>query len=270
MTINTKLTAASMTVALAAGALATGAIASGAETAPQPPNADFQVTTEASQTNVATTLSTSDRDGLAFMREEEKLAHDVYLAMYDIWGTQIFSNIAGAEQTHTQAVATMLAQYGIDDPAATRGHGEFTDPTLQTLYDDLVERGSESATEALLVGALIEETDIRDLQERASTNPSIAQLYASLERGSENHLRAFVRQLDGVGVTYEPTILSQSEFDEIVSAAGGSGNAARGRSDRDQGRNSNGGHTDHSQSGNRGGGQGHSGGSGSGRSGNGH
>ncbi|MDH4280870.1 MAG: DUF2202 domain-containing protein, partial [Acidimicrobiia bacterium] len=109
-------------------------------------------------------LSQADRDGLAFMREEEKLAGDVYLAMYDTSGLPIFQNIADAEQTHTTAVAALLDQYQLPDPAEALAPGEFSNPDLQAFYDELVEIGSQSATDALRVGALIEELDITDLR----------------------------------------------------------------------------------------------------------
>ena len=37
------------------------------------------------------TISEEERSGLIFMREEEKLARDVYSVLYDKWGMQIFS-----------------------------------------------------------------------------------------------------------------------------------------------------------------------------------
>jgi hypothetical protein len=169
-------------------------------------------------------LGGDDADGLAFMREEEKLAGDVYRALYDMWGLRIFDNIQAAELTHTAAVASLLERYDLADPAVDRPAGDFENETIQKLYDDLVARGSESMTEALTVGALIEELDISDLQARASTNPDIALVYANLERGSRNHLRAFVRQLDRNGMTYTPVHITADAFDDIVSTE-----AERGR-----------------------------------------
>ena len=51
------------------------------------------------------------------MREEEKLAHDVYVTLYEAWDLRVFNNIAGAEQKHTDATAYWLDYYGIEDPA---------------------------------------------------------------------------------------------------------------------------------------------------------
>ena len=104
-------------------------------------------------------LSDDEIDGLLYMREEEKLAHDVYQVLYEKWGLTIFDNIATSEQRHTDAIKTLLDSYGLTDPAAGRDVGEFSDPALQALYDQLVEQGSQSLEDALLVGASIEEID---------------------------------------------------------------------------------------------------------------
>lgn len=101
-------------------------------------------------------------DGLTYVREEEKLARDVYLFLYDMWGLQVFQNIADSEQTHTDAVKTLLDAYGLTDPAAATQPGEFVNPDLQALYNQLTAQGSLSLADALKVGAAIEEIDILD------------------------------------------------------------------------------------------------------------
>ncbi|MCL4139766.1 UNVERIFIED_CONTAM: hypothetical protein GTU68_066166 [Idotea baltica] len=152
------------------------------------------------------------------MREEEKLALDVYQELYEVWGLAIFDNISAAEQTHTDSVKTLLDRYDIADPAFAQPSGIFQNADLQALYDDLVARGSASVTEALLVGAFIEELDIADLQARASDEPAIALVYSNLERGSRNHLRAFIRQLQTRDETYTPSYISQADFDFIINS----------------------------------------------------
>ncbi len=177
-------------------------------------------------------------EGLMYMREEEKLALDVYLALYEQWDLPIFGNIAGAEQTHTDSVAVLLDYYGIADPAMNTEPGVFVNAELQSLYDDLVASGSQSLTDALLVGALIEDVDIYDIRQLASENPAIDLVYSNLERGSRNHMRAFVRQLDRSGVEYAPTYLSQESFDEIISNSteqGSQGQGSQGQGGQGQG-----------------------------------
>ena len=187
------------------------------------------------QPAVPTTLTPGEVAGLTFMREEEKLARDVYLTLYDAWNHQVFSNIAGSEQTHMNAIGTLLTRYGIADPAAGNDVGEFTNPDLQALYNQLVAQGRQSLADALRVGATIEEIDIRDLVEQlaAVEHSDIQRVYERLEQGSENHLRAFVSTLERqTGATYSPQYLDQATYDQIINATTGQGGRGqrRGRS----------------------------------------
>ena len=97
----------------------------------------------------ASTLSAEEIAGLKFMREEEKLAHDVYVALYGLWGDNIFNQISFSETTHTEAVLALLVKYGIPDPAAGNPAGVFTDPALQALYDTLMAMGAKTQVDAL-------------------------------------------------------------------------------------------------------------------------
>lgn len=161
-------------------------------------------------------LTAAERDGLLHMREEEKLALDVYQVLYERWQVPVFDNIANAEATHTDSVKVLLERYGLDDPAAGRAAGSFQSAELQALYDSLVAQGTRSLVDALTVGATIEDLDIADLRDRATATSDIALVYANLEKGSRNHLRAFTAQLTGQGVTYTPAHISQADYDAIV------------------------------------------------------
>ena len=131
------------------------------------------------------------------MREEEKLARDSYWTLYAKWGLPIFSKIANSEVMHMSKIKELLDCYGLPDPAAGKAVGEFTNPILQQLYNDLMVQGSQSSRDALQVGVAIEEVDIRDLQHYlALTNKSdITNVYNMLLNGSYCHLRAFNSQL---------------------------------------------------------------------------
>jgi len=169
-------------------------------------------------TSPVVTLSAEEIAGLKYMREEEKLAHDVYVFMYDLWGDNVFNQISKSETTHTNAILDLLVKYGIDDPAAGKLPGEFTNPALQALYDTLVVMGQATLIDALKVGALIEETDIRDINAKKSVTDEadILRVYNHLLCGSRNHLRAFDGKLDALGVTYVPTVITQAEWDAIA------------------------------------------------------
>jgi len=161
----------------------------------------------------------TEEDGIAFMREEEKLAHDVYTVLYEIWELNVFSNIARSEQTHTEAVLSLIGDSGMVDPVSENEVGVFTNSTLQELYDELVERGSKSLLDAVKVGLLIEEIDIKDLEDllEGDIDSRTATVYENLLRGSENHLRAFLRQYERLAGSYTPEVLDSERFDEIAS-----------------------------------------------------
>ena len=163
-------------------------------------------------------LSDVEIEGLLFMREEEKLARDVYSYLYDLWGQRTFDNIQGAEQKHMDSLLGLIEEYSLEDPVGDNGPGIFEDQALQDLYDDLIESGEASLVDALLVGAAIEEIDILDIQGYISEtdDPDIIRVYENLIKGSENHLNAFVNALSKQGVEYEPQYLSQEEYDSIV------------------------------------------------------
>ncbi len=189
---------------------------------------DDVATLGTSTASAAATSSTIEEDlspeeiaGLLFMREEEKLAHDVYVALYAKWGHNVFYQISLSEAEHTEAVRLRLVAHGLEDPAANNPPGVFEDDDLQELYDQLVAMGEPSLIDALKVGCLIEEKDIRDINEKKAEvidEPDIVQVYDNLLCGSGNHLRAFNDVLIGMGVQYVPTVLSQEEWNAIANA----------------------------------------------------
>lgn len=166
----------------------------------------------------AAALSDDEAATLRFVREEEKLARDVYGALAD-YG-QVFANIQASEQRHFDTMGELIVTYGLEDPAAGTAPGEFTNPDLQALYDELVTRGAPDRLAALGVGCAIEELDIRDLDDAiaATTHADIATAYENLMLGSRNHLRAFYGQLTTSGGSYTPIYIDQVTFDAIVSS----------------------------------------------------
>lgn len=146
-------------------------------------------------------LTAAESAELQYMREEEKMARDVYRALAAEWPqATVFARIAASEQRHMDAVEVVLDRYGIADPAAGKAAGRFTNQELQNLYGELVAKGSGSLQAALAVGVTIEEADIADLQKALAdtSNPDLERLYGNLLRGSRNHLQAFATHADGV------------------------------------------------------------------------
>jgi hypothetical protein len=167
-------------------------------------------------------LSAGEEESLAFMREEEKLARDVYTALYDMYGTEIFSNIAASEQSHTDAVLSLINRYGLLDPMQIDTYGSFENSELQLIYDNLVASGAISLLEALYVGATVEELDIYDLQNQLDNvvdNEDIIFVYENLLKGSRNHLRSFDKQIKSKGGVYVPVYITQAMYDSIITTA---------------------------------------------------
>ncbi|ODN30794.1 hypothetical protein A4H02_04275 [Fervidobacterium thailandense] len=145
----------------------------------------------------AGTLTKDDIESLKFMIQEEKLARDVYLTLYNIYKLTVFSNIAQSEQRHMDAVKTLLDKYGIENPLKTDTIGKYADPEFEKLYNELVAEGKKSIVDAINVGIKIEKLDIEDLKEAISKtkNQDLTTVFTNLMQGSENHLEAFTNQL---------------------------------------------------------------------------
>jgi len=165
-------------------------------------------------------LNDAEIESILFMREEEKLARDVYLTLYDQYNLRVFNFIPRSEQAHMNALKVLIDRYELTDPVANDVIGVFQNEDLQQLYTDLVEQGSVSEIEALKVGALIEEIDILDLDhalaEVIEDNLDMTRIYTNLRRGSTFHLRAFVWNLKVRGEIYTPQVMDQETYDEII------------------------------------------------------
>lgn len=166
-------------------------------------------------------LSEKEISGLILMREEEKLARDVYTTLGNIWGLKIFLNISASEQTHMNAIGTLLVKYGIKDPVSDDSVGVFTSKVLSELYEKMISKGRESLSAALVVGATVEDLDIRDLEllKNETKAEDLIYVYNNLQRGSRNHMRAFVDNLVVRGGSYTPQFIDQGEYLSIIGSA---------------------------------------------------
>lgn len=140
-------------------------------------------------------LTSAQRTALAGMAEEEKLAHDVYVALAAATNDVRFTRIAAAEARHLAQVRALLARYGVADPTAGKADGAFASTAIAQQYQDLVARGSASLDAALAVGRDIENADLKALDAAGSgvTAPDALTVYGRLANGSQMHLRAFSR-----------------------------------------------------------------------------
>lgn len=153
------------------------------------------------------------------MKDEEKLARDVYASLYQKWNSQVFSRISYAENNHLNAIVNILKYYEQADTLVEET-GVFADNEMQNIYNELLSKGSASIEEAYKTGALIEEMDIKDLNNALAetSNANISMVYENLMKGSRNHLRSFYKQLNNVGTIYTPIYLSENEYNQIVTS----------------------------------------------------
>ena len=167
----------------------------------------------------AAVLTEEEIVDLLQLREEEKLARDVYLYTYEKYGLNISQNIGNSEQTHMDRVLQILSEFDLEDPADTAA-GVFNDVTLQELYDQLTAKVDLSIADALTVGAAIEDLDIDDIEYflQRTTKESISNMYENLQCGSRNHLRSYYSRIVADGGSYSPEYISQSQFDAIINS----------------------------------------------------
>jgi hypothetical protein len=151
------------------------------------------------------------------MRDEEKLAHDVYVALGEKWKLPMFANISQAEKRHMTVIDQLIKNYSVAIPT-DKGATEFWDGKYAELYEQLVATGSNSIADAIQVGIEIEELDIRDLREQLQSiqHSDVRAVYTRLEQASQRHLRTFVRGAEWLGVTPVAKHLEQAAFDSIL------------------------------------------------------
>ena len=170
------------------------------------------------ETKTSTTALTQDetRD-LLQLREEEKLARDVYQYAYDKYSLAIFKNIGDSEQSHMDSVLRILSSYDLEDPA-DENPGVFRNPELQSIYQELVDKVDASEADALIVGATVEDLDIKDIDDflQRTSKDDVAGVYENLMCGSRNHLRSFYAQITKTGGSYSAAYISKDELLSIV------------------------------------------------------
>jgi len=163
-------------------------------------------------------LSAEETEALLKMREEEYLAHDIYVNFGELYALPVFTFISRSEQQHTNAIAKLLVKYGLTDPAIDHQTGVFVNEDLQSLYNSLLAQGQVSLIDALTVGATIEDLDIKDLMDLSLVvdNQDLLYVFANLTKGSRNHMRSFSIQLTNAGVTYTPQYISAELYQYII------------------------------------------------------
>lgn len=152
---------------------------------------------------VTGTVNAVETAGLLFMREEEKMARDVYTYFYAKYKLPVFLNVSKSENAHSSAVLRLITGFKITDNS-TNDPGVYVNTRLIDLYKQLIAMGDVSVIDALKASVLIEQTDISDLQKELLVveNVSVKTVYTNIMAGSNAHLKAFIWNLKIKGVVY--------------------------------------------------------------------
>jgi hypothetical protein len=139
-------------------------------------------------------LTDAEIGHITYIREEEKLARDVYITLYEIYPeATIFQTISESEQRHMDAIKSLIEKHGLQDPVEDDTVGKFANPVFTGLYKELVENGELSNCDALHDGIGIEELDIEDIEIALNDVKArdVKRVLFNLQSGSYNHLSAF-------------------------------------------------------------------------------
>jgi hypothetical protein len=149
--------------------------------------------------------STGIKKSLAYMYDEERLAQEVYLAIYEKQPLQQLSKIASkAEGRHIEEVKRLAQHYGV--PTPYQQAGRYATSHIQSLYNKLYAKGIRSKKDALEVGCIVEVVDVDDLNNYISeaerfNAKDVVQSYNFLRKGSYNHYWSFDRGLKQIGIS---------------------------------------------------------------------
>ena len=176
--------------------------------------------------NPISELTPEVQETIAYMGNEERLAHDIYMNLYyfhldnnDIEIKQLFNIAQNAELKHIAIVQDLVIKYNlngaelVENPVADSSvtqeempSGEYGIPAIQDLYDTLYEKGTFSQQDALEVGCMVEVTDINDLDAdialaEASGATDVVDAFNILRDGSYSHYWSFDAGLVNLGIT---------------------------------------------------------------------
>jgi hypothetical protein len=153
------------------------------------------------------------------MREEEKLARDVYRTLSKTTNSRVFNNIPVSEQKHMDVFYQLIVRYNLEDPVKDETKiGIYTDKSFTKLYNDLIKKGQKSDRDAYEVGAMVEDINMFNLIKygKKTDKADLKLAYSTLLTQSKNHMTAFIKNLKKEGGTFKPTYLSQKQFEDSI------------------------------------------------------
>jgi len=138
-------------------------------------------------------LSDIEIDLLQKQYEEEMMSNELYTSFYEMYGIETFKKIAASEAKHMEAVKALFDRYELELPT-NYDH-------IKDLYEELKEKGSKSAFDALEVWIKIEFVDIDDIVKaiKSTDNDDMKIVLTNIGWASYNHLRGFLKAIDSNG-----------------------------------------------------------------------
>ncbi len=123
----------------------------------------------------------------------EKVADDAYALFYQATKEQRFKTVLDQENAHEGKLALVLAVNGITNPIAQLKPGQFPDPGLRTLYQQLTAQGSTSKKAALASAVKLEKNDVSDINAILAMKPPtfVANILKELRAASLQHAKIF-------------------------------------------------------------------------------
>lgn len=181
----------------------------------------FQTAATAQQMPKASTtiLTDAEKNHVLWMREESKVARDLYTFLFNRWGIPVFKKKMVKEQVNMDRSLTIINKYGLTDPIVKDEQGIYSKENFRQMYVELAMRGNSSLPEALRAAAITEELDIMELEDALQntiTNPDLKSIYNTMAVSSRNHLRAIIEQIQCMGEIYGPQRLPEKRFYSIV------------------------------------------------------
>ncbi|HEX6915700.1 MAG TPA: DUF2202 domain-containing protein [Chitinophagaceae bacterium] len=166
----------------------------------------------------AQTLTSSEKQSVLKKWQEEKMSHELYKLFAAKWEAPVFSNISASETMHMQHVKDLAITYNMENELSVETEGVFADKEVNKRYNEFKTSGEKSLVDALKAGAAIEESDILFLKKEiaGTTQAELKRTYRMLLQASQNHLRAFVRNMKQQGIVYTPVILDRQSFEQLM------------------------------------------------------
>ena len=166
--------------------------------------------------NITTDLVQEMKDSLTYMKDEERLASDLYLNLYNYYKNysdleiKQLNNIAtNTENDQISIIKSLVKRYDLNssEPQDVNiSRGVYENQVIQDLYDKFYAIGQNSQEEALKVGCMVEVTDINDLDKyislaKESNATDIETAFKALRDGSYHNYWTFDQTLKNLGVT---------------------------------------------------------------------